>query len=218
MPRVYGAPSEDAGARLPGLSAFHQETPRKRRDDRSVRLGGTDGNETLTGTTAFVLTVLLIAEGVTIIRMRGLVGAHMFIGLALIPPVGLKLASTGYRFARYYTNARAYREKGAPPWPLRLAAPVLILATISVLATGVILLADGHKTGALLEIHKVSFIVWGVMFALHFLWHLPAMLRAVTRTRAVAGAGWRAGLLVAAAGGGVALCLALATSVDAWHP
>jgi hypothetical protein len=183
-----------------------------------VRLGGTDGNEILTSATAFALTVLLIAEGITIIRMRGLVGAHMFIGLALLPPVGLKLASTGYRFARYYTHSRAYREKGPPPLPLRLAAPVLVLTTIGVFATGVVLLADGHKAGAVLEIHKVCFIVWAVMFALHFLWHLPAMLRIVTRRSGVPGMGWRAGLLVAAAGGSVALCLALATSVNAWHP
>ena len=183
-----------------------------------MRFGGTDGNEALTGATALALTVLLIAEGVTIIRMRGLVGAHMFIGLALLPPVALKLASTGYRFVRYYTHARAYRAKGAPPWPLRATAPVLVLSTIGVFATGVILLADGHKAGLLLEIHKVSFIVWGVMFALHFLWHLRAMLESVTHVRSVAGAGWRAGLLVAAGGGSVALCLALASSVNAWHP
>ncbi len=44
--------------------------------------------------------------------MHGLLVAHMFIGLVLIPPVLLKLGSTGYRFARYYTGAPAYRAKG----------------------------------------------------------------------------------------------------------
>jgi hypothetical protein len=61
--------------------------------------------------TAVVLVGLLVAEGVTIVHMRGLVTAHMFIGMVLIPPVLLKLASTGYRFVRYYTGRRAYREK-----------------------------------------------------------------------------------------------------------
>jgi hypothetical protein len=79
------------------------------------RLGGTEGNEILTSATAAVLTVLLVAEGITILRMGGLVSAHMFIGMLLIPPVLLKLASTGYRFIRYYTGARIYREKGPPP-------------------------------------------------------------------------------------------------------
>ena len=64
------------------------------------RLGGTEGNEILTSATAAVLTVLLLAEGVTVIRMNGLVTVHMFIGMVLIPLVLLKVASTGYRFAR----------------------------------------------------------------------------------------------------------------------
>jgi hypothetical protein len=181
-----------------------------------VRLGGTDGNEILTGATALVLTLLLLAEGVTIIRMNGLVGAHMFIGLALIPPVALKLASTGYRFVRYYAGAAAYRSKGPPPLALRLLAPVLVLTTLAIFVTGLVLLADGHKAGALLEVHKVSFIVWGVVFAVHFLWHLPGMLGALRRA-AAPGAGWRAGLLIAAVGGAVALCLALSHPVDIWH-
>ena len=49
--------------------------------------------------------------------MGGLVSAHMFIGMVLIPPVLLKLASTGYRFVRYYTGSQAYRAKGPPPLP-----------------------------------------------------------------------------------------------------
>ena len=97
-----------------GESASRNETRsavvRRHRD----RLGGTEGNEILTSATAAVLTVLLLAEGITILRMGGLVSVHMFIGLVLIPPVLLKLGSTGYRFVRYYTGARAYREKGPP--------------------------------------------------------------------------------------------------------
>ena len=69
-------------------------------------LGGTSGNEILTGATAVVLTLLLLAEGVTVIRMNGLVTVHMFIGMVLIPPLLLKLGSTGYRFARYYAGSR----------------------------------------------------------------------------------------------------------------
>ena len=71
---------------------------------RADRLGSTEGNEILTSATAVVLTLLLIAEGVTIVLIGDLLSAHMFIGMALIPPVLLKLGSTGYRFARYYTR------------------------------------------------------------------------------------------------------------------
>ena len=105
----------------------------------------TEGNEILTSATAVVLTLLLLAEGVTIVLIGDLLSAHMFIGMALIPPVLLKLGSTGYRFARYYAGARIYREKGPPPLLLRLLAPLLVITTITIFATGVVLLLSGHR-------------------------------------------------------------------------
>jgi hypothetical protein len=80
----------------------------------SARLGGVEANELLTSSVAALLTILLLAEGATIIDLSDLLSAHMFVGLALIPPVLLKLASTGYRFARYYTGSPVYRAKGPP--------------------------------------------------------------------------------------------------------
>jgi hypothetical protein len=185
--------------------------------------GGTDGNEILTSATAVVLVGLLVAEGVTILNLRGLVTAHMFIGMALIPPVLLKLASTGYRFARYYTGARPYREKGPPLLPLRLMAPVLVATTIAVFVTGVLLLVAGHKSHTVLQLHKLSFIVWGVVFAVHFLAYLPQVVRslradwAAARREEVPGAGVRGMLVAAALGGGAALALALLPAMGAWH-
>ncbi len=193
----------------------------KRRGDR---LGGTDGNEILTSVTAVVLTGLLVAEGITILRMGGLVTAHMFIGMVLMPPVALKLASTGYRFARYYSGARTYREKGPPLLPLRLMAPPLVAMTVAVLTTGVALLLVGHKTGWLLELHKITFILWGVLFGIHFLAYVPRVLRSLradwsaARRHAVPGAGVRAMLVAASLGGGVALALALLPQMTGWQP
>jgi hypothetical protein len=187
------------------------------------RFGGTEGNEILTSVIAAVLTVLLAAEGLTIIQMHGLLGAHMFIGLVLVPPILLKLASTGYRFVRYYAGARAYRAKGPPLLPLRLMAPLLVAATAVVFVTGVLLLAAGHKSDTLLEVHKVSFIVWGVVFAVHFLAYVPRVARSLradwgaARRAAVPGAGVRAMLTAAALGGGAALALALLPTINAWH-
>ena len=62
--------------------------------------GGSEGNARLTGMTGAVLILLLAAEGATILRIRGLISVHIFFGMLLIPPVLLKLASTGYRFVR----------------------------------------------------------------------------------------------------------------------
>ena len=81
------------------------------------RLDRTDGNTRLTATTAVVLLVLLAGEGVTILSIRPLLSAHIVIGLLLIPPVALKLASVGYRFVRYYTGDAAYVDGDRPTSP-----------------------------------------------------------------------------------------------------
>jgi hypothetical protein len=109
-----------------------------------------------------------------------------------------------------------------PLLPLRLMAPVLAVSTVAVLTSGVLLLAAGHKSGLLLTVHKLSFIVFGVLFAVHLLAYLPRVVRslrgdwATARRRAVPGAGARAMLVAAAAGGGAALALALLPSIQAY--
>jgi hypothetical protein len=199
--------------------AVAKRSPRARR----AGFGGAEGNEILTSATAVVLVGLLVAEGYTIVNLRGLVTAHMFIGMVLIPPVLLKLGSTGYRFARYYTGSRPYREKGPPLLPLRLMAPVLVASTIAVFVTGVLLLAAGHRSGAALQLHQLSFIVFGVVLAVHFLAYLPRVVRSLradwraARREAVPGAGVRGTLVAAALGGGAALALSLLPAIDAWH-
>jgi hypothetical protein len=185
-------------------------------------LGGTEGNQILTSAAAVVLVLLLVAEGITIVHMHGLLSAHMFIGLVLIGPVLLKLGSTGYRMVSYYAGSRSYRSAGPPLLPLRLIAPVLVASTIAVLASGVLLLAAGHKSNAVLTLHKLSFIVFGVVLAVHFLAYLPRVVRSLrsdwsaARRQAVPGAGVRAMLVAAAAGGGAALALALLPTIHAY--
>jgi hypothetical protein len=39
----------------------------------------------------------------------------VFIGMVLVPPVLLKVDSTGWRFARYYRGAPAYRRNRLAP-------------------------------------------------------------------------------------------------------
>jgi hypothetical protein len=186
-------------------------------------LGGVEGNETLTGAAAVVLVILLVAEGVTIVHMHGLLSAHMFIGLVLIPSVMVKLGSTGYRMVSYYSGSRPYRDSGPPLLPLRLLAPALVASTLAVLASGVLLLAAGHKSDAPLTVHKVSFIVFGVVLAVHFLAYVPRVVRSVrtdwsaARRQAVPGAGVRAMLVAAALGGGVALAVALLPTIQAYR-
>jgi len=77
--------------------------------------GGTSGNERLTTAVGATLIVLLAVIGLTLLRLHGrLLSVHLFVGMLLVPPVLLKLASTGYRFIRYYTGNPRYREHGPP--------------------------------------------------------------------------------------------------------
>jgi len=135
--------------------------------------GGTAGNGRLTAATGATLIVLLAVIGVTILRIRPLLSVHLFVGMVLIPPVLLKLSSTGYRFARYYMHNPAYMRKGPPAAALRVIAPVVVISTLVVLASGVALLLIGPSSrDTLMPIHKVSFFVWVAFTAMHVLGHL----------------------------------------------
>jgi hypothetical protein len=190
--------------------------------------GGPDGNEQLTAVTGVVLIVLLAALGITILRIGQLTWLHFFLGLLLIGPVALKMASTGYRFTRYYTHNPAYRERGAPETWLRLLAPVVVLSTVVVFVSGVVLLYDGpaHRDPLML-VHKASFFVWVGATALHVLGHLaglPAALRGTSldRTRSQGARGGQVGdagraiALIGAIVGGVVLAIALIPDFSIW--
>ncbi|MBV9606751.1 MAG: hypothetical protein JO027_16675 [Solirubrobacterales bacterium] len=146
----------------------------------SLTGGGTDGNEQLTTITGAILIVLLAVIGFTIPQLRQFIWVHLFVGMLLFGPVLLKMASTGYRFMRYYAGNIAYRQKGPPELVLRLIGPIVMLSTVGVFATGVALLIVGptHRDPWLL-LHKVTFIVWVVFMSLHVLLHLPAVGRAL---------------------------------------
>jgi hypothetical protein len=142
--------------------------------------GGTIGNERLTALTGTTLLALLAVIGVTLLQLRQLLWVHLFVGMLLIGPVALKLASTGYRFVAYYTANPSYRRKGAPAIVLRAIAPIVVLSTVVVLASGVALLFAGPSSrDELLPIHKLSFIAWAAFFAIHVLAHLPSIPRAL---------------------------------------
>lgn len=68
--------------------------------------GGPDGNELLTTATGVILLLLLAALGATIVFIGQLLAEHLFLGFLLLGPMALKMASTGYRFIRYYSGGR----------------------------------------------------------------------------------------------------------------
>ena len=107
---------------------------------------------------------------------------------------------------------------------LRLIAPIVVLTTVVVFASGIVLLFGGPGSGATwLPIHKVSFIVWLVFTALHVLGHLPQMpaaLRAARpgegRARRTAGDTGRWIALAGAIVGGVVLAIAVISHFGVW--
>jgi hypothetical protein len=166
--------------RHPGAPSTESRRSESARDRRGLLAGGTEGNERLTVLTGLLLIVLLAALGITIVRIGQLLWLHLFLGLVLIGPVALKLASTGYRFVRYYAANPRYHAKGPPAPALRIMAPVVVLLTVVVFASGVVLLFIGPGSSArsmVLLIHKVSFIAWLALTAFHVLGHLPEIVR-----------------------------------------
>jgi hypothetical protein len=185
---------------------------------------GVAGNARLTGAAAAALLVLLAAEGATIPFIGQLLGPHIFIGMLLIPPVLLKLGSTGYRFARYYTGNPRYVEKGPPPLVLRVLAPGVVLSTLALFGTGVALLVDGPPSNTLIFAHKLSFIAWVALMTLHVLGHLlevPSLASADWRNAGppearLAGAGARALTLATAILAGAALAGLTLSAAQPW--
>ncbi len=184
---------------------------------------GVEFNARLTGSTGVVLFALLAAEGVTILRIRGLLSAHVFIGMLLIPPVMVKTGSTGYRMVRYYRGSPAYRRKGPPPVLLRLLGPFVVVLTVVVLASGVaLLLVAPSWRSSLLLLHKASFVLWFGAMIIHVVGHGTetarlASLDWIRRTRQeVAGAGLRQWTIASSLVAGILLGLLLVGHVGRW--
>lgn len=183
-----------------------------------------EANARLTSGTAVVLLVLLAAEGVTILRIRGLISEHVFIGMVLVPPVLVKACSTAYRFARYYLGAAEFRRKGPPPVLLRLLGPFVVLLTFAVLASGIALLFVGASLRSqVLFLHKASFVLWLAAMTVHVLGHLLDTARVAPRDwvhrtrREVTGAGLRQWTIAASLVVGLLLGLLVLGRAAPWR-
>jgi len=144
--------------------------------------GSVEGNARLTGTLGLVLLVLLAMEGFTILAIRPLLAAHVFLGILLVPPVLLKIGTTFWRFARFYLGAADYRRRGPPLLFMRLLGPLVVISTVAVIGTGIaLLLAPLAWRSSLLTLHQGTFVLWFGLMALHVLGHLLDGLRLGSR-------------------------------------
>lgn len=141
---------------------------------------GVSFNERLTAGAAAVLFVLLAAEGVTIVSIRSMLAVHVIIGLVLIPPIIVKVGSTTWRFVRYYTGQPDYVAKGPPQALLRALAPLLVVTTVSLFASGIALVVMHRPPVWLYDLHKYGFVPWFAILTVHvliYMWRVPGLVR-----------------------------------------
>jgi hypothetical protein len=173
---------------------------------------GVAANEALTATVATVLLVLLAVEGATLLDMRHYLSVHAFVGIMLIPVVGLKLATTSWRMLWYYLGAEEYVRRGPPHVALRmLVAPVVVVSTVFLFGTGVALLALDQTHGQVVGLHKASFVVWLGAVSIHVLTRLTYLPAAWGR---LPGRGVRIALVAGTLVAGLALAVAVLPAVD----
>jgi len=182
-----------------------------------------EGNARITGALGAVIFVLLLVEGITIPGVRGHITIHVVVGMVLVAFVAAKIATTTYRFARYYAGQRDYVEKGPPPRVLRLLGPLVTLSTIAVLATGVAAVLDTGDARVVLFAHKAAFVLWFGFMTVHVLGHVletPALAFADwrrARRRQAPGALARFAALAAALALGVVLGIVSRGWAHTWH-
>jgi hypothetical protein len=165
-----------------------------------------DGNERLTAAVGIILVALTVLElGTLVLGLQTFLHWHVFIGLVLLPPIAVKLASTGWRFARYYTRNEAYRVRGAPQLFMRLLAPLLVLFTLLLFGSGVVMgFAHGHTLQLARRVHGPAAFLWTVILGIHVLVYTPRALQAVAgdlraRTRRRVANAWLRAYIVAVA-------------------
>ena len=149
----------------------------------SPPIGGVDGNERLTSLVAAVLLILLFLVGLTVPVANAQTRLHVFVGVVVIPPVLLMVASTSWRFIKYYAGNFSYRRKGPPVLLLRLLGPVLVVVTLIMLFSGVGLVIGAPRSlhPRLSQIHHASFLLWFVITAVHVVGHLKETVSVAPR-------------------------------------
>lgn len=182
------------------------------------------GNERLTAAVGLLVIVPVLVEIVSVLLgVHMFMSLHVFVGLALIPAVLLKLASTGWRFARYYTRNLAYVELGPPQLAMRLLAPLFVAATVALFGSGVAMgLLHGHALEVARRIHGPASVIWLLLLGLHVIVYLRRALRRTAedavpaRRRPIRGATARAYAVAVAVIGGLVLGVATVPAQHRW--
>jgi hypothetical protein len=178
--------------------------------------GGPRGNRHLTALLGALLLVGILAEfGTLFLGLQRTLPWHIALGVALIPLVLLKLASTGWRMLRYYTRDPTYRAEGPPRPFLRGIAPVVVGSTLALLGSGVGLVVAGPHAHFFRGVHGASFAIFLLVVGAHAIAHLSKVRRLALADRVQGHALRRAAAGFALVMGG-AVAVAAAQSAGPW--
>jgi hypothetical protein len=198
--------------------------PRHARGTNADAVTGVESNSRLTAVLAVILLATLFLEGLTIVAVGTHLSWHVFLGVLLIPVTLVKVASTSWRFARYYLGDPSYTAKGPPKLLLRVLGPVVVLLSLEVLLSGLLLVIGTPVSmrSQLLFLHKAGFVLWFGVMAIHVLGHLgdtareaPLDFRRYTR-HAVEGANVRQWIVAGALVTGLLLALVVTPHAAHW--
>jgi hypothetical protein len=182
------------------------------------------GNERLTAAVGLLLLVPILIEVATILLgVHTFMSVHVFVGLALIPPVLLKLGSTAWRFVRYYTRSRPYVALGPPQIAMRMLAPLFVAATLVLFGSGVAMgLVHGQALDWARRLHGPASVIWLSLLGLHVLVYFTRAVRRTVEDAApeqrgrARGAGVRGLALAAAIVSGVVIAAAAVPAQHHW--
>ena len=181
------------------------------------------GNARLTAAVGLLVLVPVAVEGATILLgVHTFMSVHVFVGLALLPVVLLKLASTGWRFVRYYTRSHPYVVQGPPQIAMRLIAPLFVAATLVLFGSGVAMgFLHGQSLQVARSLHGPASVIWLGLLGLHVLVYLRRALSTVeealpARRKPVRGTILRVCALAAAVICGLALGVATVPAQHRW--
>jgi DMSO/TMAO reductase YedYZ molybdopterin-dependent catalytic subunit len=202
---------------------------------------GVAGNTRLTSLVGVVLLALLVLEVASALWFALLTynlalppgplydvvrPVHFLVGFMLMPLIAIKLASTGYRFGRYYTRNPAYHRAGPPPPLLRLIAPLLIVSAVILVFSGVEMWSYRNQFGLpWTAIHDTSAFAFVTVLVIHIALHVrqahreaAADLAGAPSSAQPAAAGPPPGVTTRRAllGGGVLAGLALGVGASQW--
>ncbi|GHO54454.1 hypothetical protein [Ktedonobacter robiniae] len=198
--------------------------PTSRDAENAEGRSGVVGNERMTALAGVVLLVLLLIELISSVSLHAGMAIHIVVGVLLSCPLLVKLASTGYRFLRYYTRAPAYVRKGPPSLPRRLLAPLLVVTTLLVVGSGMGLVVTGPtNAGLLMRLHDLSVLLWISLIALHvgaYLWRAPRLVaddwRKPSDRSLISGRKIRLGVNIGAGLSGAVVAMILFPGVAPW--